>query len=229
MISLSQRTKYSDKLLYDQYRWCIRLAIPHVEAVRSLDHKRIDDLLNLWGTMEIWTRKVNPGGNWNSKRPNVTEEHFSKLHDLCDIIDSHGDDIKVNFTQNKCFIYTNDRDVILADLNEKMIVAEALVTEVILDRNEGSVKSRYPGFEVRAYLRPRMLTGTEKRNLIKFIDQNAWHVRLNVGLERFVNNSSLRMRDYFFIDFQDHRLAGILELMVPGAIRKTMDIIYEDK
>jgi hypothetical protein len=119
--------------------------------------------------------------------------------------------------------------VILADLNEKMIVAEALVTEVILDRNEGSVKSRYPGFEVRAYLRPRMLTGTEKRNLIKFIDQNAWHVRLNVGLERFVNNSSLRMRDYFFIDFQDHRLAGILELMVPGAIRKTMDIIYEDK
>jgi hypothetical protein len=78
-------------------------------------------------------------------------------------------------------------------------------------------------------LKSKSMTITEKRNLKKFINDNAWHLRLNVGLERFVTNNSSRLRDYFFIDFQDKRLLSLLELMIPGTIRKTMDIIYDDK
>ena len=136
--------------------------------------------------------------------------------------------IKQQFVRDKVFIYSNDEGE-LEELRYMINPEIFLLSEVIIDRPENTVKSRYPGYSVRAYLKSKSMSITEKRNLMKFINDNAWHLRLNVGLERFVTNNSSRLRDYFFIDFQDERLLSLLELMIPGTIRKTMDIIYEDK
>ena len=223
------RIKFSDRLYFDKYRYCLRLNLPWVECVRYLDHDRIEYLLEMWDTHQWYDRKINKGGTWKARhRRTLVLEDKQKLHRLCDWLVERQGMIKQQFVRDKVFIYSNDEGE-LEELRYMINPEIFLLSEVIIDRPENTVKSRYPGYSVRAYLKSKSMTITEKRNLMKFINDNAWHLRLNVGLERFVSNNSSRLRDYFFIDFQDKRLLSLLELMIPGTIRKTMDIIYEDK
>ena len=223
------RIKFSDRLYFDKYRYCLRLDLPWVECVRHLDHDRIEYLLEMWDTHAWYDRKINKGGTWKTRhRRTLVLEDKQRLHKLCDWLVERQGMIKQQFVRDKVFIYSNDEGE-LEELRYMINPEIFLLSEVIIDRPENTVKSRYPGYSVRAYLKSKSMTITEKRNLMKFINDNAWHLRLNVGLERFVSNNSSRLRDYFFIDFQDKRLLSLLELMIPGTIRKTMDIIYEDK
>jgi len=233
MVSLSStnsnpRIKFSDRLYFDKYRYSLRLDLQWVECVRFLDHDRIEYLLEMWDTHQWYDRKINKGGTWKSRhRRTMESEDRGKLHKLCDWFQEH-DNVKKQFVRDKVFIYSNNERE-LEELRYMINPETHLLSEIIIDRPENTVKSRYPGYEARAYLRSKRMSITEKRNLTKFIDQNSWNIRLNVGLERFVANHSTRLRDYFFIDFKDRRLTGILELMVPGTVRKTADIIYDDK
>jgi len=234
MVSLSltnsnPRIKFSDRLYFDKYRYCLRMNMPWVECVRFLDHDRIDYLLEIWDTHAWYDRKINKGGTWKIRhRRTLVSEDKQKLHRLCDWLTERQGTIKQQFVKGKVFVYSNNEEE-LERLKQDIDPEIFLMSEVIIDRPQNTVKSRYPGFEVRAYLKAKSMSITEKRTFMKFIDQNMWHIRLNVGLERFVTNNSTRLRDYFFIDFHDKKLLSILELMVPGTIRKTMDIIYDDK
>jgi len=196
--------------------------------VRHLDHDRIEYLLEMWDTHAWYDRKINKGGSWRVKsKHTMTLEEKTRLHKLCDWLLSH-DTVKKQFVRNKIFIYSNDQEE-LEQLRCAINPDVYLMSEVILDRPQHSVRSRYPGYSIRAYFKSRFITGKEKKNLLKFIKDNHHALRTNVGVERFLKNESLRTRDYFFVDFRDHRLLGILELMVPSTVRKTADIIYDDK
>lgn len=225
LISSNPRIKFSDRLYFDRYRYCLRLDMPWVESVRYLDHDRIDYLIEMWDTHDWYERKINKGGTWKSKRRNtLTTESKHRLHRLCDWLLEFQGSVKQQFSKDKAFIYSNDQgelEMLVQDINPKGY----LMSEVIIDRPANTVKSRYDGFTVRAYLRSRSMSTQEKQTLVKFISNNKPHIRINVGLERFVTNNSVRLRDYFFIDLPDRRLLGVLELMVPGTIRKIMDIM----
>ena len=145
--------------------------------------------------------------------------------------DKYKDELKI--FRNKCFIYTNN-----LELSEQLdllgMFEEVRVSEVAIARPRNTVKSRYPGYRLRIYFKPIDITETERHNIIQFIDNNDHSIKMNVGMERFYGGTQARgryltLRDYYFIDLKDERLASMLELTCPGIIRKTMDIIYDDK
>ena len=234
MISSNPRSKHSDRLYYDRYQYCFRVVLPHIEAIgQRLDHQHINKIVTLRDNLDYYTRKVNFGGTWKEKVDSITQEDIDNLHRLCDFFIKHKGNIKLQFLRNKCFIYTNDVEL-SEQLDHLHIFKEIVISKVEVARPRNTVKSRYPGYDLRIYFKPVKITEKERYNLIHFIDNNDHAIKLNVGMERFYGGSQSRgryltLRDYYFIDLMDRRLASMLELTCPGVIRKTMDIIYDDK
>jgi hypothetical protein len=145
----------------------------------------------------------------------------------------HQHEVKLQFLKDKVFVYTNDIEH-FNQMSELDVYDDLSITEVKLDRPRGTVKARYPGFQIRVYFRPMHITQQQRDALVNFTNTNVSEIRTNIGLERFINTDPnrynyLTLRDYFFVDLRDERLLSVLELMCPGVIRKTMDIIYDDK
>jgi hypothetical protein len=234
LISSNQRSKYSDRLYYDQYRYCFRVVLLYVDTIgQQLDHQRIDKLVQLRENLGHYARKVNFGGTWREREANPSQHDIDNLHTLCDFFISNKSSIKLQFFKNKCFIYTNNLEL-SEQLDQLGMFEEVRVNEVDLSRPRNTVKSRYPGYQLRIYFKPITVTLQERQNIIKFIDNNDYAIKMNVGMERFYNVNQTRgryltLRDYYFIDLKDNRLASMLELACPGVIRKTMEIIYDDK
>ena len=210
------------------------MVLPHVESIgQKLDHDHIDRIVTLKENMEFYARKINFGGTWREREDDISQHDIDNLHTLCDFFIDNKPLIKLQFLRNKCFIYTNNLEL-SKQLDELGMFEEVRVSEVALARPRNTVKSRYLGYERRVYFRPVNITETERSNIIKFINNNDHALKMNVGMERFYNGTQSRgryltLRDYYYVDLKDWRMASILELTCPGIIRKTMDIIYDDK
>ena len=233
-INLNPKIKFSDKLFFDQYKYCIRGELPWVEVCKSLNKDRIKSLLDMWDSHRHYRKKINFGGSWKNKEEYYLPELLEpSLYIANRWFVDHQQDVKLQFFRDKVFIYTNNQHH-LNELNDLNVYVDLSVTEINLDRPRDTVKARYPGFIVRAYLRPMHITHNQREALTNFITTNESEIRTNVGLERFISLDPKRynyytLRDYFFVDLRDERLLSVLELMCPGLIRKTVDIIYDDK
>lgn len=209
------------------------MVIQHVESIgQQLDHSRIDRIVSLHENLKYYARKVNFGGSWANQTDKVSQRHIDNLHKLCDFLIANDSEIKTQFARNKCFIYTNNLDL-SEQLDQLNVCDEIRVSEISLARPRNTVTSRYPGYCLRLYFKPITITELERERIIQFINNNNGSLRMNIGMQRFYSGTQsrryLRLRDYFFIDLKDQRLASILELTCPGVIRKTVDIIYDDK
>jgi len=233
-INLNPKVKFSDKLFFDQYKYCIKGELPWVEVCKSLSKDRIKSLLDMWDSHRHYRKKINFGGSWKNKEEYYLPELLEpSLYIANRWFVDHQQDVKLQFFRDKVFIYTNNQHH-LNELNDLNVYVDLSVTEINLDRPRDTVKARYPGFIVRAYLRPMHITHNQREALTNFITTNESEIRTNVGLERFINLDPKRynyytLRDYFFVDLRDERLLSVLELMCPGLVRKTVDIIYDDK
>lgn len=233
-INLNPKIKFSDKLFFDQYKYCIKGELPWIEVCKSLNNTRIKSLLDMWDSHRYYRKKVNFGGSWKNKEDYYLPELLEpNLYIANQWFVNNQQNVKLQFFRDKVFIYTSNQDHLneLVDLN---IYNELSITEISLDRPRDTVKARYPGFTVRVYFRPMHITHNQRESLINFITTNESEIRTNVGLERFINLDPKRynyytLRDYFFVDLRDERLLSVLELMCPGLVRKTVDIIYDDK
>lgn len=232
-INLSPKIKFSDRLFFDQYRYCVRAGLHWVEACRGLNEDRIKHLIEMWDTHSYYRKKINYGGSWRDREYFVPQTLEPRLVIANQWFVEHVQDIKLQFLRDKVFVYTNDtkHPSQMADLD---VFDNINITEIRLDRPRGTVKARYPGFQVRAYFRPTHITQQQRDSLVNFLNTNEAELRTNIGLERFINQDPKRfnyltLRDYFFVDLRDERLLSVLELMCPGIVRKTMDIIYDDK
>ena len=56
--SLNQKTKTSDRPFYGKYNYCIKVFVPHCEALRTLDHKQIDHVLQLITNKAMTSRDI---------------------------------------------------------------------------------------------------------------------------------------------------------------------------
>lgn len=198
-----------------------------------MDHDHINQIVVLKENMEFFARKINFGGSWRERDDKISQHDVDNLHILCDFFIDNQQLIKLQFSRSKCFIYTN-RLELSEQLDQLGIFEEVRVNEIILARPKNTVKSRYPGYKLRIYFKPISITEMDRWNILKFIDNNDHAIKMNIGMERFHGGGQsggrhLTLRDYYFIDFKDERLASVLELTCPGVIRKTMDIIYDDK
>lgn len=225
-----------DRYFYDKYRYCVSFALDEVSAMKTLDHNYIDAIIDrrkLWREVaqQRWTL-VRPGGQpqlaqtiLTRRWKDITDKTSEDLHDLAELLLTTTADFKLVTSVNLGWIYTNNMSLIKR-LNTMGFLDNKEYTEAILSRPKNTIKLKVPKFTHRSYFKSVKLTQTSKDTLINFFNNQQDTIRVAPAFTKWLTSSPyLRTQDYFFIDHDGEGWLVMLELISPGIIRKTLEII----
>lgn len=223
LTNLNQRTKTSDRLFYNQYKYCFKLYAPHASALATLDHERVSQILDMRETLWNKSRRVNFGGSWATVDEKITDATRNKFHRAVNYFKSIEQETKLIVVQTFMYVYTN-RYNIRDDLLDLGFPINQITT-IKVNRPLGSVKSSDESSQIRCYFKQLELTDKEHELLKSFIKNNVDGVKPSLGLEYFFGRPDRLVRNYFFLDFSEESLLTTLELMTPNLIRKVSPIV----
>jgi len=221
-----------DSYFYGKYRYCIAFTLDEANALKSLDHQYIDAIIErriLWREVaqQRWS-----GGSQNFKHTiiskrwrAITDKTSEDLHDFAEILISTSVEFKLVTSVNNGWVYTNTVSLI-KKLKNLDYLTDKDYTEAVVSRPKNTVKLKTPKHTHRSYLKSIKLSNQQKQNLINFFANQAEHVRVAPAFNKWlVESPYLRTQDYFFIDHIGESWLVMVNLIYPGLIRKTMEII----
>jgi hypothetical protein len=216
---MQNRKETKNSLYFKQYQYCVRLVVSEATALRGWNHDQID--------CSISRRKsigVNWGGSWRNKPgKTITPDVETKLHKVCDIVNSYSDQLKVMLTGNWFYAYTNNQTLI----NELTAISNDqtdTITEIELQGPKDSIILQQANHQYRSYFRNIRLANNVKENLDKFL-QAQDSIRLSPALISFLDHNWVMCQDYYFIDHDDMSIISMLGILAPRVIRKTLPIV----
>lgn len=228
--NLNLKTRNSDKLFYNKFRFCFRFQCLYLNVMgKDFSSSRVSKLANMWHTIDEINISKNHGGSWAgkpSKQTALSSESRARIVRIADFFRNNRMGNKIILHKNEAYFYTNDESI------HKYIAEEDLGcderTEMIINRPIGTVKSRYKGYTQRSFFKQTYISKSQKQQLLQFINNNKEHIKINVGLKSFANSEkNFVLRDYYHFDSPGKSYVSMFELMCPGLIRKTLNIHYD--
>jgi hypothetical protein len=206
--------------------------LDEANALKSLDHEYIDAIIErriLW--REVAQQRWSGGTqNFNqtiiSKRwRDITNKTSEDLHNFAELLISTSTEFKLVTSVNHGWVYTNAISLI-KKLKNLDYLSDKDYTEAVVSRPKGTVKLKVPKHTHRSYFKSIKLTHQQKQNLINFFVNQQDNIRVGPAFNKWLTESPyLRIHDYFFIDHVGESWLIMLNLIYPGIIRKTMEII----
>jgi hypothetical protein len=215
-----------DRLFYSQFEYCVRFHLEEVSCLRTLDHAYIDSMIErriAWRSIsQTMTNRplVTQLSNQSNK---ITETTVKNLHTLADVLLTTPANFKLVVSAFTGYVYTNDR--MLIDQVAKLPgVSYVEYTQAIVGRPRDTIQLRDPKYQWRSYFKVGKLTTEQKTHLKNFL-ANQPGIRISPALKNWINYKFTRTQDYFFIDYNEPAWLTMLGLVLPGLIRKTLEII----
>jgi hypothetical protein len=219
-----------DRLFYDKFQFCIGFHLDEVSCLRCLDHAQIDSLIQRrrqW--REIARQRWSQSGQKASTilgraYKEITDDMVADLHTLAEVLLTTSDEFKLVVSINQAYLYTNDLPLI-ERLDHLPILSYKTFSESVVSRPKNTIALKKPKYQFRSYFRQFNLTQQQKDNLEKFLTNQQQHVRISPALREWLAFPFNRIQDYFFVDHDSETWLTMLNLVVPGVIRKTLHII----
>lgn len=211
---LEIKTDARDRLYYKDYHYSAQFYLQHASALRVLEHKVIDDY--------VYHRKeLNSYSNWNRE---VTTANEKQLHNVCDLFLAFQEPFKKMVYHSHIYFYTNClEDVESVARHPDIKFFQVSKADVCLPLDVVLLKE--PKRKYRTYLKERWIPDGQTPVLRNFL--------LNRGdcfdftplfKHRLEHWDRFYTMNHFFVDHDDPKDLLMLELVVPGLIRKTMPI-----
>lgn len=227
-LNLKFKPVNKDRLFYDRYQYCLGFYLREVSCLRELNHDYIDTIIERrrqWRQMSIGKWQIGSSKNILANRTReIEDDTVANLHTLCDVLLTSGIEFKLVTSVATAWIYTNDLTLIKT-VDSLDFLLEKTYTEAVITRPKDTIRLRRPEHTRRAYFGSVKLTAEEKTNLKNFFDNQLGYIRTSPSLEDFFTLSFHRTQDYYFIDYTGDSWLLMLNLIRPGLIRKTLEII----
>ena len=216
----------SDRLYYDQYQYSVTFCTLGISALRDLSsdaqimHTRIDR----WADNR--SRHVNYGGNWRISPLNVPT--IETLHCLGDFFHSWLSKFHLVVSSDWAYVYTNELEMI-DQLQQQPGVKHFRVKKAVITRPKNTIQLNKSDYSSRTYFKERWIT-VEKKHAIRGLLTNQEDIRIGPGLQKWfksdtkASKNSYMCRNFFF-DHNSSSIPFMLELAVPGVIRRTAQIL----
>jgi len=221
---LNIKTVSKDRLFFDQYEYCFNFKLEEMSALRELDHAYIDRELDYRSNWR--SRNPNFGGSWRGQRGEITAEHRTNCHTLCDYLLAK-QDYKLVIYNDWGYVYSSDLTM-LRDMEQLSYLTPASMKQVKLDIPRDSILIKSSEHEWRSYFFAGRMTAEQKESLRNFL-ANQTDIRIGPGLKRFLSGSQKHhyINDNAFIDHNGQGIVLMLGLILPKAIRKTLKLIRD--
>ena len=215
-----------DRLFYSQFEYCLRFCLEEVSCLRTLEHAHIDHMIErriAWRSIsQTMTNRplVTQLSNQSNK---ITETTVKNLHTLADVLLTTPVNFKLVVSAFTGYVYTND--LMLIDSVAKLPgVSYVEYSQAVVSRPRNTIQLRDPKYQWRSYFKVGKLTAVQKTHLKNFL-ANQPGIRISPALTQWINFKYTRTQDYFFIDYNEPVWLTMLSLVLPGLIRKTLEII----
>lgn len=228
LTNLRFNTIKKDRLYYDRFEYSMGFYLAEVSCLRVLTHDYIDDMIE---RRRIWREMARQ--RWRGQKAatilgraynEITETTVENLHALAETLISAQEEFKLVVSINQAHVYTNDLGLINR-LDDMEILQYKTFAQAQITRPKNTIALKNPLHKFRSYFKLQNLTGQQKDQLVAFLENQQSHVRLSPALLEWSAMPFNRVQDYFFIDHDTETWLTMLNLVVPGTVRKTMHII----
>ena len=161
---------------------------------------------------------------FNNKIEQIGKGLREDLFSVFDNIDAVRSKIKLVVSYNIMYIYSNDISVLehLANLTQARYNG---AVQAVIDRPRDVVLINNPKFKYRSYFKDRILEPVECERLIKFIESRKGVYGITRTLKANLNRYNVHyLQRHLFVEYNDPKDITMLNLVVPGLIRKTMSV-----
>jgi len=214
-----------DRLFYSQFEYCVRFHLEEVSCLRTLDHAHIDRMIErriAWRSISqtLHSKPITVLSNQSNK---ITKTTVENLHTLADMLLTTQTNFKLVVSAFTGYVYTNDLPLI-DSVTKLPGVSYVEYSQAVVGRPRDTIQLRDPKYQWRSYFKVGKLTAEQKTHLKNFL-ANQPGVRISPALTQWINFKYTRTQDYFFVDYNETAWLTMLGLVVPGLIRKTLEII----
>lgn len=204
-------------LYYKEYSYAIQFYIRDASALRTLSHKNIENYID-----RRYPDKRNHN-RWGEPAPSQTE--LENLFNMCDRLLNTIEPYKKIVCHNYLYIYSNNLDD-LNNITSAPYMTCKIATQADVCLPENVVLLKDPKRKFRTYLKERWIPEGQTPVLRKFLlnrtDSYDFTPLFKSRLETWDRFYTM---GHFFIDHDDPRDLVMLDLVVPGLIRKTLPIV----
>jgi hypothetical protein len=205
-------------LYFHKWQYVILFLLPEASFLRELKHSRIDQAITY-------------RNEWIARRGGartVTTETRKILHQACDYLLACKNPYKKVVCGNGLWIYTNNledfKDIANIPDGEIMYINQA---EVTLTPDVVTLKN--PKHAFRTYFKERWLSDNELANLRRYFQARDEMFRQGPGFANLVKGRRMWMMSNYFVDHNEPNADFLINIAVPGIVRKTLPIIARAK
>ena len=205
-------------LYYGTWQYVLLLHLPDASFLRDLVHKKIDQSI---GYRNGWISRRG-GGNW------IDDTTKQILHDTCDYLLTRKNPYKKVVCGNGIWLYTNTLED-FEDIDTVRTGQVLYVNQAVITLTPDAVTLKRPRHQFRTYFRDRWLSDTELFNLRKYFQTRPDQFRLGPGFKNLVEGKRMWVMSNYFVDHNEPQSDFLINLAVPGIVRKTLPIIARAK
>lgn len=235
--TLQPQTDFRDRLYYDRYRWCVCFAHDGASLLRPADGADLDAYLALvikrwnWRTASKFPGQykhrvvANSGGSWRvENNDTASSEQLNNIMKLAQLLWRRSD-TKVITYYAWVYVYCNDPTPILKDLQN--VTQDVTVKKAVVNRPKNTIIRHDPQHTIRSYLRSKKITDQQKTSLATLL-HNQSDITISRTLKDWLaltGKNQYWAYDYFWFDHDNQGLELMLEMIVPGVIGRSHQII----
>ena len=227
--NLKFKSVAKDRLFYNRFQYCIGFHLAEATCLRKLDHDKIDEMLE---HRKQWRK--NAQSRWAGFQANeltnrwqdITEKTATDLHSLSTVLLNTTAEFKLVINFNQGYVYTNVKSLI-SQLKNMTELSNITLTQALINRPANTIKLKKSQHQYRGYFQELRLSAQEKKTLANFLQTQADFVRLSPSTREWTSMPSSRLHGYFFVDYDSSLWLTMINLVCPGVIRKTVQIIVD--
>jgi hypothetical protein len=196
----------------------ILLILPEASFLRELKHERIN-------------QSIRYRNEWMARRGgarHITSEIEQTLHDTCDYLLNRTHPYKKVVCGNGLWLYTNNLED-FADI-ESIPTSEILyINQAEVTLAPDAVTLKNPRHAFRTYFRERWLSNDDLATLRRYFSTRPKMFRQGPGFANLVKGKRMWLMSNYFVDHDEPNADFLINMAVPGIVRKTLPIIARAK
>lgn len=206
-----------DRLFYDQYHYGICVSITEASCLRAKTHRELQKMIE-------YRNQARRQYYSASSKMIIEGDVLNDLNTAFEFLDQYRDRIKMMVSFNVMYVYSNE-PLILEKITQQSWAKFRSAVQAQVNRPRDVVLLNNPQYQYRSYFKDRALTESEASLLLSFLES-----RSDVfSITRSFRANLHRWRRPFiprhlFVEHNDPKDITMLNLVVPGLIRKTLTV-----
>jgi hypothetical protein len=216
---LKMRFKTVDRnqLFFGQFQYCISFHLAHANVLRALDPIKA---LRSIQQRNAWAPSAHLGHK-------ISEQEQHDLIQVCDYLLARPNQFKRTVGTHTMYLYTNHP----ADFKHLNGVGGLVVTghtQVRVNLQPNAVTLKNPRHSYRTFFRERWLKDHELKNIREYFQTRSDQFRLSPGFQLLVNGRRMWLMANYFVDHNEPQADFLINMAVPGIVKKTLPIVSRD-